>query len=248
MSDSLGDRMKGYEDVNRNHIPSKLPLILRLDGKAFHTYTRGLERPFSDKLFKAMDDVTKYLCKNIQNVTMAYTQSDEISLLLVDYKTIEAQQWFNGNIQKMVSVAASMASSKMTQISSEVFGEIRPAMFDCRAFILPVHEVENYFIWRQQDWTRNSIQMLARSLYSHKELHGKNTPELHEMCFQKGTNWNDLTSHQKNGRVAVKETYEPVTMNNEVAFYMPTTGPWEVMPVTPIFKDNRKFIHNLCKF
>jgi tRNA(His) 5'-end guanylyltransferase len=248
--------MKGYEDVSRVHLPTKLPVIIRLDGKAFHTYTRGLKRPYSKDLMGVMDDLTKFLCNQIQNVKLAYTQSDEISLLLVDYNDIKTSSWFDANLQKMVSVAAGLASGYLSLQSARLFPEQRLATFDARAFVLPPHEVNNYFIWRQQDWNRNSLSMLAQSLYSHKELQNKGRPELHEMCFQKGVNWAALDSHVKDGRVVVKRQVEKEIVNYSNVTFMGKSlsskdGPfkvvrseWHVPEETPIFSDDRDFVNS----
>lgn len=259
-ADSLGDRMKMYEDTSRFHLTPRLPLIIRLDGKAFHTYTKGLQRPYSMSLMGVMNDVAKFLCNQIQNTVMAYTQSDEISLLLVDYKDIKTTAWFDSNLQKMVSVAAGLASAKLTELSGLVFQETRLATFDARAFVLPPHEVNNYFLWRQQDWNRNSLAMLAQSMFSHKELQGKGREEQHEMCFQKGQNWANLHSHLKDGRVVVKRTVEKevfITHTSQMLhgpLHVNTTGPtlvsrseWHVPETTPIFRSETDFVFNLIK-
>lgn len=256
--DSLGDRMKAYEGISRVHLTSKLPVIIRLDGKAFHTYTKGLKRPYSMDLMGVMDDLTKFLCNQIQNVKMAYTQSDEISLLLVDYGDIKTSAWFDGNLQKMVSIAAGLASSFLSLQSSRLFPEQRLATFDARAFILPQPEVQNYMVWRQQDWNRNSLAMLAQSLYSHKELQGKGRVDQHELCFQKGHNWADLPSHIKDGRVVIKRqvereitTYRSVGLAGKELTHT-RTGPttvlrseWYVMETTPIFTADPSFVTGL---
>lgn len=267
--DSLGDRMKAYEDCSRAYLTDRLPIIIRLDGKAFHTYTRGLERPYSRPLMTAMNEVTKYLCEKVQNCVMGYTQSDEISLLLVNFKSINTSAWFDNNLQKMVSISAGMASTQLTMQSQKLFGELRPACFDARAFVLPEHEASNYFVWRQKDWIRNSIQMLAQSLYSHKQLQGKGSADLHEMCFQKGRNWAAEDSHIKNGRICIKRQVEktagrpfPVTDDlddapdgAEVDGFRRVGGAWEPMPVlrsewhipaeTPVFTENPHIISGL---
>ena len=108
--DSLGDRMKAYEYVTRNYLTRKLPVIVRIDGKAFHSFTRGLKKPFDEIFVKSMQETMKYLCENIQGCVLGYTQSDEITLVLVDYQDRDTSAWFDNNIQKMVSISASMAT------------------------------------------------------------------------------------------------------------------------------------------
>jgi tRNA(His) 5'-end guanylyltransferase len=203
--DSLGDRMKEfYENRTRNFLPRRTYTIIRVDGKAFHSYTRGLARPFDEKLVNDMDETACYMCKNIQGAKFAFVQSDEISILLTDFEGLTTDAWFDGNIQKMASISASLATAK--------FNELRPnkiALFDSRVFIIPSDiEVENYFIWRQQDTTRNSISSVAQSMFSHRELENKNTDQMQEMCFQKGVNWNDFSAKLKRGRLIVKQDYE----------------------------------------
>lgn len=202
---SLGDRMKEfYENRTRNFIPRRTYTIIRVDGKAFHSYTRGLVRPFDEKLVNDMDETACYMCKNIQGAKFAFVQSDEISILLTDFEGLTTDAWFDGNIQKMASISASLATAK--------FNELRPnkiALFDSRVFTIPSDiEVENYFIWRQQDTTRNSISSVAQSMFSHRELENKNTDQMQEMCFQKGVNWNDFSAKLKRGRLIVKQDYE----------------------------------------
>lgn len=232
---SLGDRMKGYESAGRLQLPGRMPLVIRLDGKAFHTYTKKLKKPYDTTLMSVMDKVAAHLCAEVQNTVMAYVQSDEISLLLIDFKTLYTTPWFGGSMQKMVSVAAGLASAKLTALSAEVFGETREGVFDARAFVLPAQEVGNYFVWRQQDWQRNSLSMLAQSLYSHKELQGKGREQQHEMCFQKGHNWANLSSHIKDGRVIVKRT---TTARDHTG----GTLKWAALPETPIFRGDGGFI------
>lgn len=193
--DSLGDRMKSqYEDRTRYSLPRRTYTILRVDGKAFHTLTRDMDRPFDKRLSNAMCDVTCSLTA-IQGARFAYTQSDEVSVLLTDFDNIKTDAWFDGNIQKMVSVAASMATEAfMNSISLS-------AHFDARVFTIPdPTEVANYFIWRQQDAVRNSIQMVGRSYFSHKELEHKSCDEIQEMLWQEyKINWNDTPTRFKRG-------------------------------------------------
>jgi len=253
--DSLGDRMKSFEDCYRVKLPQRMPVVLRIDGKAFHSYTKGCKRPFDDNLVNCMNETAKYLCENIQGVKIGYVQSDEISLLLNNYETLNTQSWFDNNIIKMVSISSAMASAKFTSISDTIFGKTKMAMFDSRAFILPVDDVCNYFLWRQQDCTRNSVQMLARTLYSHKECNNKNNSQLQEMCFQKGINWNDCPTQQKRGRCIIKSEF---VKNNDPDF-VPQPGvhyleppqvirrKWIVDNEIPIFSENRDYINNLVK-
>lgn len=205
MHDALGDRMKRqYEDRTRYFLPRRTYTIVRVDGKAFHSFTRGCDRPFDTRLMAAMDGAALDLCSAMQGAGFAYVQSDEISVLLTDFERTATDAWFDGNLQKIVSVAASIATARF---NARWRGETS-AMFDARAFTIPDPvEVENYFVWRQQDATRNSIQMVAHVLYSDRELHGKNVNEQQEMIFARGINWNDYPVRCKRGRViAYRET------------------------------------------
>jgi tRNA(His) 5'-end guanylyltransferase len=244
-NDSLGDRMKSYEDAYRISLPIRMPLIIRIDGKAFHSYTKGCQRPVDNNLLNCMNETAAYLCKNIQNVQLAYVQSDEISLLLVNYKELDSQSWFDNNLQKIVSISSALASSYFTSISDKIFGKIKLAQFDARAFVLPKEDVCNYFLWRQQDATRNSVQMLARSLYSHKECDNKNNSELQELCWQKGINWNDCPAFQKRGRCLIK-TFKPKTVENPKTLEKITVdrSEWTVDNEIPVFSQNRMYIDN----
>ena len=186
---SLGDRMKlFYEAPSLYKLPMRLPVIIRLDGRAFHTLTKSLDRPFDDDLIKVMQDTAVYLCENITGAVGAYVQSDEISILIHTYKKLDSQAWFGNEVQKIVSISSSMASAYATLNSAYAFRAPTLVQFDSRVFVLPESEVCNYFIWRQQDWERNSIQMLAQSLFTHKECHKKNMKMLKDMCKTKGKN------------------------------------------------------------
>jgi len=234
---SLGDRMKIYEGAFRQSLPIRMPVILRIDGKAFHTYTASCERPFDERLISAMDNVGIALCEQIQGAQIAYVQSDEISVLVHNYKRFSSTPWFENQIQKMVSVSASIAAGYMTALSPTIFGETKIAAFDARAFVLPESEVCNYFLWRQQDATRNSVQMVARSLYSHSQLDGKNSAELQEMIFLKtGKNWGNYPTYQKRGRCIVKETYL-------VADSVAPRSKWGVDDEIPLFSEDRGYIN-----
>lgn len=242
--DSLGDRMKSYESVWGGVLPPRMPIMLRLDGKAFHTYTKGLERPFCPELVNIMDTTALELCRSIQGAQIAYVQSDEISIFIHSYKTYDSQIWFGGKIQKIVSVAAAIASSIFTSESWRLrypgdlgFNNgsgIRPACFDARVYVVPESEVCNAFICRQQDATRNSVQMLARSLYSHRELEHKNNVQLRQMCLDKGHSWDEIPTQQKRGRCIVK-------MDRTSADASPHAN-WDVDAEIPQFYLDRNYI------
>jgi len=230
---SLGGRMKqNYESVFKYKLPERMPVIIRLDGKAFHTLTAKAEKPFDNYFIEMMNGTAKYLCEQIQGVQLAYIQSDEISLLLHNYKNLNSQSWFNNEIQKMCSISAGLASSFFTlnyNYELNLFENKRYVQFDSCCFVLPENEVTNYFIWRQKDWGRNSIQMLAQSLYSHKELQEKNNSELQEMCWYKGKNWNDIETSLKRGRCCVFGSQ------------------WNIDNDIPIFTQDRNYIDEYLK-
>ena len=231
--DALGDRIKDYyENRCRYYLPRRTYSVIRIDGKAFHTWTKGLNRPFDEGFINDMDETAMYLCKNIQGAKLAFVQSDEISIVLTDFDDISTDAWFDGNIQKIVSVSSSMATSKFNQLRmsrgiSEDFSSksdivkyvkgYKLAEFDSRVFTIPSKdEVINYLIFRQNDTVRNSISSVAQSMYSAKELHGKNQNDMQEMCFQKGVNWNDFPVKQKRGRLIVKKSMIfPFTKNDK---------------------------------
>jgi tRNA(His) 5'-end guanylyltransferase len=227
-----------------------MPVIIRVDGCHFHTYTKGCKRPVDDGLVEVMNITAKHLCKNIQGCQMAYVQSDEISLLLNNYQTLDTQPWYDNSVQKMVSVSAAMASVAFTTNSWKIWGFdaygplIKEAYFDGRAFVLPKEDVCNYFLWRQQDATRNSVQMLARTLYSHKQLINKNNSELQELIFQKGFNWDKCPTSQKRGRCIVKTSaVKPATNPKTGQTVMVERSEWTVDNETPIFSKDRDYVN-----
>ena len=194
---SLGDRMKkNYEDRYRFYLTRRTPVIMRLDGRAFHTLTKNAEKPFDESFADLMIGTARELCSRIQGIKCAYIQSDEISFLLTDFDTLTTEAYFDYNIQKMVSVTAGLASVLFATYYSP---RITVATFDCRVFNVPKEEVCNYFIWRQKDWKRNSILMLGQHHYSYKQLLNRNCAEIHEMLHNKGVNWADLPRKWKNG-------------------------------------------------
>ena len=131
VNDELGKRMKEYyENIPKTKLMRRAPVIARIDGKNFHTFTRGFKKPFDDILIKSMQETMKYLCENIQGCVLGYTQSDEISLLLVDYKNLNSSAWFDYEVQKICSIAASMATMAFNKSFTKNAEEF---MTDCAA-------------------------------------------------------------------------------------------------------------------
>jgi len=205
---TLGDRCKGYESIYEHYFLPKTPIIVRCDGKAFHTWTRGCDRPFDQKLITCMFDSAKEVAKNMQGCKGLYAQSDEVTFVLTDDATLETQQWFGGRQNKIESVTAAMMTAYFNKSwigwnwNNGKF-DIRnytPAIFDARAFQCPKEDVANVFLWRVKDWERNSLNMFCEQFFSHKELQGQGRADRHEMLHKIGHNWaTECTDQQKNG-------------------------------------------------
>lgn len=266
--DNLGDRMKlYYENRSKTYLTRRTPVIIRLDGCHFHTFTRGFAKPFDKRLVEAMQETMLELCKTIQGCVLGYTQSDEITLVLVDYKALDTDAWFDYSVQKLCSVSAAMATlyfnrifkRKVQEFANEhykamtdekTYGEELTksiqklmssynraietgALFDARCFNIPLEEVTNCVLWRQQDASRNSISSLAQAHFSPKQLHGKNSSQMQDMLMENfGINWNNLPTCEKRGSCAIKgETV------------------WELDTEIPIFTgDGRNYIEKLINF
>ena len=246
--------MKRYEHTFNHFLTWRMPIVIRLDGKTFHTFTSGMERPFDDLFIENMQKLTKYLCKEISTTVFAYCQSDEISLLLVPYKKLDTEPWFLNEIQKMCSVSAGIASSYF----SLLYG--REAVFDARCFILPEAEIANYYHWRQSDCSTNSISMVAQSKFSHKELQGKGSNQMQEMLFQKHKiNWNNLPIYKKRGfacykKLTPKKIVIPVVKKKIMDGFIEGSVEsliqamdWQIDLEIPIFSKRRSFISKWLK-
>lgn len=233
--DEFGSRMKGYEYASRQFLPKRLPIMIRIDGCHFHTYTRGMQKPFDEDLTNAFWETCKYLAENIMGVKVVYHQSDEISLLITNYDKLTTESWFDNGIQKMASVAASMATAKFNEVMRGRYPNKELATFDARVWTLPHDEVCNAFLWRQQDATKNSISMVSQANFPHKELQNLNGKQMQEKLWQeKGINWNDLPVWQKRGVCIIKEEY----MVGEAV-----RTRWSVDHETPIFSQDRQYIN-----
>lgn len=205
MSDatSLGDRMKRYETTTRALLPRRTYSLLRVDGRAFHSYLRGARRPFDEVFMADMDAVAEALCAEISGAVFAYAQSDEVSVLFTDFASAGTEPWFGGVVSKQVSVSAALATA--------VLNERRPggrALFDARVFtVADAVEVANYFVWRQRDAVRNSISMAAQAQFPHRRLQGVSSGGMQELLWSEaGINWNDYPVGCRRGRVTVRKT------------------------------------------
>ena len=238
--------MKMYEHKECHMLTRKRPVIIRLDGKAFHTFTRGLDKPWDDRLMKSMQQTMLYLCAEVQGCRFGYTQSDEISLLLVDYERETSEAWFDYGIQKMVSVAASMATYEFNRRLRDwpkygVNFASKVALFDARVFALPFDKVSTYFIWRQKDAIKNSVSMLAQSMFSHKQLDRVNTENKKRMILEaSGKSWESYSDHQKYGACCLLEE-QKFTTPEGVPFLR---NKFVVPECTPVFEDDEVCIAN----
>ena len=251
---SLGDRMKAYENVERKYFTRRVPLILRLDGVHFHSYTKGFERPFDASFLQCMRNTMLRLCENIAGAKLGYTQSDEITILITDDDTPQTQAWFGKNLQKIVSVSAAMATNFFNDevatvakngMASEglrhAYENERLALFDARAFLLPREEVMNVFEWRQQDCCRNSILSVGQTYFSAKELQGCSCTAVVEKLAAIGINWDELFPEYQNGVCARKR---PTPILNSEGDYI-TRNKWALDHYIPIFHENPEYIENL---
>lgn len=193
---SLGDRIKRYEKTFSFMAVHRMPVMIRVDGRAFHTFTRHLKRPFDSEFVSAMVAAAMEVAKDMQGFKCAYIQSDEASFCITDYDSLETQGWLDYDLSKMVSLSAAL----MTAHFNKVYPTDSVPVFDSRAFTVPPDDVANAFLWRAKDWERNSLQMYARAHFSHKELHKKSRADMHEMLHGVGKNWaKDLTDQERNG-------------------------------------------------
>ena len=266
MNDALGDRMKEYERRNQYFLQRRTPVILRIDGKAFHTFTRGFQKPFDEVLGNAMVRTMEYLCQNISGCVFGFVQSDEITLVLQDYRKLNTDAWFGYRTDKLCSIAASMATMafnkyfaelaedfvlstanedglKLDEYCSTLLKAVRKgAMFDARCFNIPKEEVCNCIYWRQLDATRNSIQMVGQANFSHAELQGKSCNEIQDMLHeQRGINWNDYPTRWKRGVACHKVPDEPVAKDvvvkgEVIGKSYQETWKWETDYEMPILK------------
>jgi len=261
---SLEDRMKSYyEKPYRIYLTHRTPVIIRVDARAGSSFTKHLAKPWDSSFGYAMQSTMKFLCENIQGCVFGYTQSDEISLVVIDYQSLDYDAFFANNLNKIVSLSASMATlefnrafdywgyqnlwfdksgklcDKNTLTDEGVEYEktldkclARGLCFDSRAFNVPREEVCNYFIWRQNDASRNSILMLAQDNFSHKQIEGLSCDELQEkLLIEKNVNWKEVATMLKRGSCYWKD----ICGDNK----------WKMDTEIPIFSRERDYIDDL---
>lgn len=266
LRDDIGTRMKDfYEQIPKTKLMRRCPVAMRIDGKAFHTYTRHFKRPFDSVLMRAMQETMKYLCENIQGCVLGYTQSDEITLILVDYEKINSSAWFDYEVQKLCSVSASMATMRFNQVFARLVEEVREegtedpkyikvldkvcetgAMFDSRCFNIPKEEVTNLVYWRQLDASRNSIQMVGHANFSQKQMHGKSTGDIQDMLMlEKNINWNDFPVACKRGSCCIRGQADEDPSRTDGSRTENSRG-WVIDNDIPIFKgEEREYVDRL---
>lgn len=224
--DGLGARMKSqYEDRTRYMLPRRTYTVIRCDGRAFHTITRKATKPFDQLFHSMMVKAAIALAKEVQGVKIGYVQSDEISIVATDFDRVETEAWFDGNIQKVVSIAASVVTRAFPWDG---------AHFDARAFTIPDPvEVENYLIWRQKDAIRNSVSSLAQCYFSPAELYGRKQDDMLNMLIGRGVHWDNQPIHVQRGTVV---------------FQHPEWG-WLPDYEAPVFTDDseRAYLRNLLR-
>lgn len=246
----LGDRMKSfYENRSKTFLTKRVPVIIRLDGKSFHSFTKEFKKPYDLVFMNSMYEMIKATCKTMMGVRIAYTQSDEVSFLLTDYDKMTTDSWFDYNIQKICSISASTATLHFNKAFETIVNQlddsdsmktiykskINTAVFDSRCFNIPEFEIVNYFIWRQQDATRNAIQSLGHCYFSQKELFKKKGSDIQEMLFKNfNINFNDYPVPFKRGVCVFKDYY---TINDTVR-----RSQWKEDFNIPIFTKNKSYI------
>lgn len=215
----LGDRMKQYEASARTLMVPRMPMIIRIDGRAFHTLTRNFDRPFDDRIMHAMNTAAYNLVNQVQGAILAYCQSDEISLLLQCDSSIQTQPWFGGKQQKIVSVSASIATGYFNDALLSVYQPVtgRPpiASFDARCFNIPWEDIPNYFVWRHEDCVKNSISSVALTYFSSKECHKKSSVKRLDMIASTGKPWSEYSDFQRNGMFFIPDNIGVTAQHGE---------------------------------
>ncbi len=195
MTDTLAARMKRYEDACSFTLLPRTPVMIRIDGRAFHTFTRACRKPFDPRIIGAMVAAARYTAADMTGFRLGYVQSDEATFLIDDLGSPQSQPWFGNRVHKLVSLSASM----FTAAFNRIWPGDELATFDSRAFSIPREDAPNAFVWRQRDWERNGLQMLAQSQFTHAQLQGKNHSQIHAALRSRGADWDRLTDQVRYG-------------------------------------------------
>lgn len=249
---NLQERMKRYESSYDFTLPINMPIVIRLDGWHFKSFTKGLKKPFDLIFRETMVETMKELCKVIPDIQFAYTQSDEISFIIINFDKLEKTPWFDNRINKLISISSSIASVKFNEILKRKVKEeydarlnsndcrdkdleeykiyekkFGQAYFDARAYVIPKEDIINYLYWREWDGIRNSVQSVGYTYFSQKELLNKNTNDIIELLKGKGINWYDY----------------PLWLQRGVVLFKDLLGKWSEDRNIPIFKkDGRSYV------
>ena len=252
--DSLGNRMKAYESVNEHYLVPKMPFIIRVDGKAFHTFTKHFKKPFDSIMEQAMKATLQSLCKDIPGCVLGYTQSDEITLICTYSDRIVSEAWFKGRIEKIVAISAAKATkyfnkhyreavldSEIQDMKTVYQKKFDEAEFDARVFNLPEWDCINNVIWRQQDAIRNSVEMVGHCFYSARELNHVNTTQIKEkLRIEHDIIWDIYPEYNKWGTYCHK-----VQKEKEAHGKVVTRNIWEIEEYPIVIQENREWFSEI---
>jgi tRNA(His) 5'-end guanylyltransferase len=263
--------MKTYENAFSNKFPIKHPLILRLDGVHFHTNVKrwNCKKPFDPELIDAMQFTAKVLCESISGAKIAYVQSDEITILIRDDMDFGTMPWYDKKINKIMSVVAAKASNAFNYCYHQMRGDAWEnedgemvyegktitlpdmAEFDCRGYILPENEINNAFLWRQNDCISNSVQMLGRAHFSHKELQRKSNDDIKSMLIKnRDTDWDELATECQRGACIIRKQFpKKIPSRDDKGLIMHglfdtiMVPAWTIDTEIPIFTEDTEYIN-----
>lgn len=233
--------MKTLEKAYRTYLPKKSFAVIRVDGKGFSKYTKDLNKPFDSDFTAHMRETAQYLAENIDGAVCAYTQSDEISVIFSDLGGTNTEWWFGGQVQKLVSISAALATAKFNALRPWPLGKDTFPIFDARVHHLNGEEgVLEYLKWRQTDAVKNSVGMLASHHFSHKSLMGESTRErIIRLGLEKGVYWHELSDRFRFGSLVRKETRAGSTnyWHNSVRKFIEFERNVWVVEDAPVFED-----------
>lgn len=223
-ADSLSVRMRGYKAAYDHVLTGRTPVLAHVDGIGFSQYTRKCAKPFDKALGDLMIDTAIDILERVQGAVLAYTQSDEITVLLHGYRTHATTPYRGNRVQKLVSDMSGPTSAFFTQHSHRIWDEgrlegVRAAAFAAAIFLVPENDVNNFFLWRQKDAVRNSVQMQARSMFSHKQVDRKSVTDMKEMCRGKGRAWEDLDARWQRGACVYRDLSGVVFVDRDIPLF-----------------------------